>query len=80
MTTVILRRSAPDSALPEEAHRLVDGMSASILHQDDRTMLVRLGDGTQVAELQGKLPGWVVSVQGPKIQVPDTRLKVKVSR
>ena len=75
MATVILRRSANDSPSPEA--ELVASLRAAVIHRSDRTILVDLGDETKVDELRGKLPGWVVSLQGPKIQVPDTRLRIR---
>ena len=40
-------------------------------------MLVDVDNESKVDELRGKLPGWILSLQGAPIQVPDTRLKVR---
>lgn len=77
MITVILRRSAGDSAPPDKAAEIVASLKAAIIHRSDRTMLVEVADEARVAELCGKLPGWVVSPQGPPTPIPDTRLKVR---
>ena len=40
-------------------------------------MLIDVDNESKVDELRGKLPGWILSLQGVPIQVPDTRLKVR---
>jgi hypothetical protein len=39
-------------------------------------MLVELEDAS-IGPLRDELQGWIVSEQGPRIPVPDTRLKLR---
>jgi hypothetical protein len=79
MATLILRRAAADAASPDEATGLVASLSASVVHRSERTLLVEVTDEAQVGALRQGLPGWVVSLQGPRIPIPDTRLKLRSS-
>lgn len=77
MATLILRRRAADAPTPDEAVGVVESLpAAAVVHRSERMLLVSVTDDAQVNLLSGRLHGWVVSRQGPKIQVPDTRLKV----
>ena len=75
MIKVILRRSSDDSVSPDEAAGLVQSLNSSVIHRTGQSMLVDVDDESTVDELRGKLPGWIFSLQGPTLQVPDTRLK-----
>ena len=77
MVTVILRRSADDSASPDEAAGVVQSLNSSVVHRSGQSMLIDVDNESKVDELRGKLPGWILSLQGAPIQVPDTRLKVR---
>jgi len=80
MTRVVLRRAEDQAASPDEASRLVIACHGSIVDQSGRTMLVEVEDDAAVEQLRDQLRGWVISPQGPKIPVPDTRLKVRSQR
>ena len=77
MMKVILRRSADDSASPDEAAVLVQALNSAVVHRSGQSMLVDVDGESKVDQLRGKLPGWIFSLQGAPIEVPDTRLKVR---
>ena len=77
MLKVIVRRPGLDGPSPEEAADVVESLKATILHRGTKNMLVQVADMAAVEGLRRGLPGWLVSLQGPKIPIPDTRLKVR---
>ncbi|NML16212.1 hypothetical protein [Azohydromonas caseinilytica] len=80
MVTLILRRCAADAASPDEAAGVVASLPAAVVqHRSERMLLVDVADDALVEELTVRLHGWIVSRQGPRIQVPDTRLKLRGS-
>jgi hypothetical protein len=80
MYTLILRRASDQSASPDEAAEILASLKADVIHRSNRTMLVEVFDEARAAELHDKLPGWIVSPQGPPIQIPDGRLKIRSPR
>ncbi len=81
MITLILRRRDADAPSPDEAVGVVESLpAAAVVHRSERMLLVRADDDAVVDVLCGRLHGWVVSRQGPRIQVPDTRLRLGSGR
>ena len=79
MSTVILRRTKQSTVSPEEALALVKATRrCKVLNHSGNQMLVEL-DLAQLAPLQAKLPGWIISPQSEPIRVPDTRLKIRAA-
>ena len=77
MVQVTLRRKAEATVSCEEAVALVRSLTGGrVLDQSGSTVLVEVADEA-LADLQQKLPGWIVAPQGEKIPVPDTRLKIR---
>lgn len=77
MTMLILRRRDADAPSPDEAAGVVESLpAAAVVRRSERMLLVDVDDDAVVEVLCGRLHGWVVSRQGPKIQVPDTRLRL----
>jgi hypothetical protein len=58
-----------------EAIEAVQSMGGTVVAHDSSRMLVDID--VDVSVLRERLLGWTVSVQGGKIPVPDTRLKVR---
>jgi hypothetical protein len=77
MTTLILRRRDADAPSPAEAAGVVESLPAAVVHRSERMLLVDVANEALVEVLCDRLHGWVVSRQGPRIQLPDTRLRLK---
>lgn len=80
MVRLILRRSEETAASPAEAAAAVASQRGDVLDNSGRTMLVSVASSDVAASLRDALPGWVISEQVQRIQVPDTRLKIGASR
>jgi hypothetical protein len=77
MGQLILKRSSDAKVSANDAEALLSEQGLGrVLHRSGDNMLVDV-DAADVTSLQSHLPGWVVSPQGPTIQVPDTRVKIK---
>jgi len=80
MARLLLRKTASAAVSPEHAEQLVCATGCGqVLHRDGNNLLVDLSDadGAALAVLRTQLDGWIVSEQGPRIAVPDTRVKLK---
>lgn len=69
MSQVILRRTSNASVSAEEAFALLGGR---VVHRSGDNILADVAP-EELAALRQKLDGWIVSPQGERIQVPDTR-------
>lgn len=77
MSQVILRRTRDATVSAEEAVALVDtAANGRVINQSGDNMLVDIAS-EQVAVLRSKLAGWVVSPQGERVPVPDTRRRIR---
>ena len=77
MSQVILLRTSNASVSTEDAAALVSSTHESrVLHRSGDSMLAEIDPG-ELSDLKARLTGWIVSSQGEKIAVPDTRLKVR---
>lgn len=76
MVRLVLRRSEESAASPAEVAAAVASQRDDILDNSGRTMLVSVASSDAITALRNALPGWVISEQVQRIQVPDTRLKV----
>ncbi|MGV7208218.1 hypothetical protein ACLB1G_10225 [Oxalobacteraceae bacterium A2-2] len=77
MSQVILRRTPDATVSTEQALALVGASGhGRVIHHSGDNLLVEIADG-ELAALQGKLAGWIVSPQGERIPVPDTRRGVR---
>jgi len=76
MVRLVLRRSEESAASPLEAAAAVVSLRGSVVHNSGQTLLVTVADAETVGSLRQALPGWVVSEQVQRVQVPDTRLKL----
>ncbi|MET0265782.1 MAG: hypothetical protein ABW202_09215 [Duganella sp.] len=73
MSQVILRRTADATVSIQEALALVGAAGqARVIHHSGDNVLVDIA-AEELASLQSKLTGWIVSPQGERIPVPDTR-------
>lgn len=76
MSQVILRRTADATVSTEEVLALVGTCGQGrVIHHSGDNILVDIAAG-ELASLQRKLAGWIVSPQGERIPVPDTRRHV----
>lgn len=76
MLRLVLRRSDESAASPDEAVAAVASQRGDVLDNSGRTLLVSVANSGVAIALRDALPGWVISEQVQRIQVPDTRLKV----
>lgn len=77
MSHVILRRTRDATVSAEEVLALLGTAShGRVINRSGDDMLVDIA-AEQVASLRSKLAGWIVSPQGERIPVPDTRLRVR---
>lgn len=76
MGQVLLRRTTKATHSVDEAAALVRTLTnARVVGQSGDNVLAEV-DAPGIAALQERLPGWIVSPQGEKIPVPDTRRKI----
>ncbi len=75
MTRAILVPESAEAVSMDEAIVAVQSMGGIVVAHDSSRMLVDID--TDVSLLRECLLGWTVSVQGGKMPVPDTRLKVR---
>jgi hypothetical protein len=77
MSRLLLRKTSCSAVSCDDAEALVRAAeNGRVLHRDGDNMLVELED-TSIGPLRDELQGWIVSEQGPRIPVPDTRLKLR---
>ncbi|AKU23483.1 hypothetical protein MJ904_05050 [Massilia sp. MB5] len=77
MRHLLLRPTRNASLSADEAEHIVRGFAeARILGRDGKTMLVDF-DPCELDALRQRLPGWLVSEQGPPVPVPDSCLHIK---
>lgn len=77
MRRLLLRQTHDASLNADEVEGIVRGYAAArILGREGKTMLVDF-DPCELEALRQRLPGWLVSEQGPPVPVPDSCLHVK---
>lgn len=80
MTRLVLRRpveAVAGDASVSDAEQVVAACDGCVIHRGDRTLLVDVAPHLDLATLRDQLSGWVVSEEGgPRVQIPDTRLKL----
>lgn len=77
MRPVLLRQTSQAQLTSEQAEHVVRGFGgARVLGRDGRTMLIDF-DPCELEALRARLPGWVVSEQGPPAPVPDNCVHIE---
>ncbi|HEV7813738.1 MAG TPA: hypothetical protein VGP06_01395 [Janthinobacterium sp.] len=76
MSRFLLRKSSAAAVSPERAEQLLNAAgSGKLLHRDGDNLLAEI-DAAQLEQLRAQLDGWTLAEQGPKIPVPNSRLKL----
>lgn len=76
MSRLLLRKTHAATVSSEQAEEFVCATGCGrVVQRDGNNLLVEL-DPPALDALKAKLDGWVVAEQGPRVPVPDARLKL----
>jgi len=77
MRRLVIRQTSHATLSADQAEGVVCAFDqARVVNRDGKTLLVDF-DPCEIDRLRERLPGWLVSEQGPPVPVPDHCLRIK---
>jgi len=77
MRRLVIRQTRDATLSADQAEGVVCAFDqARVVNRDGKTLLVDF-DPCEIDRLRERLPGWLVSEQGPPVPVPDHCLRIK---
>jgi hypothetical protein len=77
MRRLVIRQTSNATLSADQAEGVVCAFDqARVVNRDGKTLLVDF-DPCEIERLRERLPGWLVSEQGPPVPVPDHCLRIK---
>ena len=77
MRRLVIRQTSNATLTADQAVGVVQACEqARVINRDGKTLLVDV-DPCEIERLRERLPGWLISEQGPPVPVPDHCLRIK---